>query len=237
MLKQFTSVYGEFEYELALEKRRTIAIHVNPDQSVTVKAPLKAKENEVEEFVRSRLRWILKHQRRYAEHKPKPPKKYIAGEGFHYLGCEYKLQVQNAGGDERICIQDDTLAVFSRRPQSQLYTQQLLEHWYKRESRRIFKEQLDLCSERFVPDNPPALAIRRMSSRLGSYSLRTHRVCLNLNLIKTEKKHIDYVIIHELCHITHLSHDEKFYALLTQYLPQWKQLETELESALLEMGC
>ena len=59
---------------------------------------------------------------------------------------------------------------------------------------------------------------------------------MNLNLIKTDRKHIDYVIIHELCHITHLSHDEKFYALLTQYLPEWKQLETELESALLKMG-
>ena len=83
---------------LLLEKRRTIAIHVKPDQSVTVKAPLKAKENEVEEFVRSKLRWILKHQRRYAEHKPRPPKKYIDGEIFHYLGAEYKLKVQDAAG-------------------------------------------------------------------------------------------------------------------------------------------
>ena len=75
----------------------------------------------------------------------------------------------------------------------------------------------------------------RLRSRLGSYSPKTHRICLNLELIKVEKKHIDYVIIHEICHITHLAHNKDFYDLLTRYLPEWKQLETELESYLLQI--
>jgi len=237
MLKQFISVYGNIEYDLMREKRRTIVIHVHPDQSVSVKAPLNAKSDTIEEFVASKIRWIIKHQRHYAAHKPGPPKKFADGEIFHYLGKEYKLRLYNNTGErERVSLDGETISVYSRRPQSSIYARQMLESWYKRQAQKIFKEQLNLCANRYVPDNQPDLAIRHMKSRLGSYSPKTHRVCLNLKLIMVSKKHIDYVIIHELCHITHLSHDKKFYALLSRYLPKWKQLETELESTLLRIG-
>ena len=55
----------------------------------------------------------------------------------------------------------------------------------------------------------------------------------NRELIKAATRHIDYVIIHELCHITHRKHSRPFYELLASKLPQWQRLKAELELSLL----
>ena len=75
--------------------------------------------------------------------------------------------------------------------------------------------------------------VRRMTRRRGSYSRKTKRVVLNQDLIKAATRHIDYVIVHELCHMTHKSHSRAFYDLLAAKLPQWQRLKIELELSLL----
>ena len=79
----------------------------------------------------------------------------------------------------------------------------------------------------------PGLMIRQMTRRWGSYSRKTNRVILNRELIKAATRYIDYVIVHELCHITHKEHSRAFYDLLAAKLTQWRQLKTELELSLL----
>lgn len=233
MTKQFTYLNISFDYDLLLEKRRTMIIEVKRDQSVIVKAPLHVKEDKIQEFIQHKILWILKHRRHYAKFKAAVPREYADGEVFRYLGRDYELQVQDAEGDERVCMQDNKLTVFSRRPYSRLYTRNLLDAWYKREAARVFTEQLRAGAARFNLPEVPKLAIRKMTSRLGSYSTQTHRVCLSFDLIKVDLKLIDYVVIHELCHITHHAHNRDFYDLLSGYLPEWERLETELEHSLL----
>jgi len=209
MLKQFTYEQIAFDYHLTLEKRRTIAIHVYPDQSVTVKAPLRAKEHKIHGFIQSKVRWVLKHQLHFANFRPLPPKAYISGENFRYLGKNYKLRVRHTAKEERVVLQEGTLTVFSFLTAHRARTRMLLDNWYAEQAWEIFQRRLRVCSALFFLKQPPDLAIRRMTSRWGSYSSRTHRICLNLDLIKTSRKHIDYILIHELCHITHGAHNKK----------------------------
>jgi len=233
MLKQFTHEQIAFDYRLKLEKRRTIAIHVHPDQSVTVKAPLRAKPHKIHNFIQSKADWVLKHQRYFARVKTHPPKAYISGDTFSYLGRSYKLRVRHTTQKERVLRQEGTLTVYSFLKIHRARTRKLLDQWYAERARAVFQERLRVCAARFSIDEPPALAIRRMTSRWGSYSSRTHRICLNLELIKAPKKHIDYILIHELCHITRGAHNKAFYKLLSTHLPEWKKLKAELESSLL----
>jgi len=233
MTKEFTYLNITFNYDLITEKRRTLVVEVKPDQSVIVKAPLHMKTDQIHEFLLHKIRWIIKHRHRFAKFNPATPKEYVNGENFRYLGGDYQLRVLEADGNEHLCIQENMLMLFSRRPHSSLYTRNLLDEWYAQEASRIFAEQLIHCTALFRISKLPKLAIRRMTSRLGSYSATTNRVCLNINLIKVTRTLIDYVVIHELCHITQHAHNRDFYNLLGSYLPQWEQLETELECALL----
>jgi predicted metal-dependent hydrolase len=232
MQKRFTYEQVAFDYDLTLEARKTLAITVHPDQSVRVKAPLHATEEKVNGFLQRKFRWVLKHQRYFARFKPRARKEYISGETFRYLGRNYKLLIRKAEEQERVSLQQGTLTVFSLFPQNRLHTKKLLDAWYAGKARQHFAERLDHCTAQFSLKNRPGLVIRSMTRRWGSYSRKTGRICLNLALIKASRHQIDYVLTHELCHITHTAHDKAFYRLLSSHLPEWKKVKTELEQSL-----
>lgn len=229
MQKCFTYDRITFEYRLTLEARRTISVDVLPDRSVRVKAPLHATEEKVDSFLQRKCLQILKYQRYFAQFKPQMPREYVSGETFRYLGRNYKLLVRKTANPERVSLQHGTLTVFSLYPQKRLHTQELLVAWYAEKARQCFGERLKLCTLQFAPKDPPTLGIRRLTKRWGSYSHKTNKIWLNLDLIKASKKQIDYVLTHELCHVTHTAHDKAFYSLLSSHLPDWKHVKEQLE--------
>ena len=97
----------------------------------------------------------------------------------------------------------------------------------------MFSDRLTACFSLFGYKELPALVVRRLNKRWGSYLHRTNRIILNQELIKAATRHIDYVIAHELCHIRFRHHGREFFSLLKSVLPQWEELKTELELKLL----
>ena len=222
-----------FDYTLILEKRKTISISVFPAKTIVVKAPAKASPDQIHDFLRRRIRWILKQQRYFAQFKPLPEKTYVSGETFRYRGRSYKLLVRKSNNREYVSLQYGVLNVFTSTPEERNHTKTLLEEWFRIKAHKVFYERLSVCFSLFNFTDMPGLMVRPMKRRWGSYSHRTNRVILNLELIKARTRYIDYVIIHELCHIVHRKHDRNFYDLLASKVPNWKTLKTELELSLL----
>ena len=85
---------------------------------------------------------------------------------------------------------------------------------------------------RFVQFNlaAPTLEIRRMKSRWGSCT-RAGKITLNLRLMHVAKTEIDYVIVHELCHLVEHNHSKRYYALLDRMLPDWREHRQRLNAA------
>lgn len=235
MRKRFTYEHIAFDYELTLEARKTIAVHVLPDQSVTVNAPLCAMEEKVNAFLQRKVSWILKQRRYFAQFKPRPQKEYVSGETFRYLGRNYKLLVRKTEEQERVSLQQGTMTVFCLSPKDRSHTRQLLNAWYAEKARIHFAERLAVCAAKFARTELPRLGTRRLAKRWGSYSRKTHRIWLNLELIKATRRQIDYVLTHEFCHITHTAHGKAFYRLLSSHLPDWQKVKAELERTLLSV--
>ena len=74
----------------------------------------------------------------------------------------------------------------------------------------------------------PRLSIKTMRTRWGSYSPQAHKINLNLALIYLDNSLIDYVVIHELCHLLELNHSLRFYQLMEKFLPNWYELKQKL---------
>jgi len=222
-----------FDYFLIQEKRKTLAATVYPNQSVVVKAPLEAKAKRIDDFLARKFRWILKQQRYFSTFKPPSKKQYVSGETFRYLGRSYKMVVRETRDIPHVSLQHGTLTVYSCFPKNRLVTKKLLEGWYAEKTKKVFRERLEACFEQFDYKELPKLRIRKVKSRWGSYSPKTHRILLNQSLIQATKPQIDYVIFHELCHITHHNHSKAFYAFLKTKCPNWEKLKTELELRLL----
>ncbi len=220
-------------YCLVRSARKTTAITVEPDRSVTVRAPLAADAASVDRVVQKRAAWIIRQQRFFAQFLPKTPARgFVSGETHLYLGRKYRLRVR-LSEQEEVKLRGGYLYIYTRRPANPEHVQSLLYGWYEAHAQARFAERLTACLDSAVGRSveKPELRIRRMAKRWGS--CRTSGLLtLNLDLIRAPRACIDYVILHELCHLRHPNHSPQFYALLTRTLPDWKALKLRLEQAL-----
>ena len=233
MDRSFTYENVFFDYHLIREERKTVAVSVLPSRAVVVKAPLGASDERIDDYLRRKFRWVLKQKRYFAQFKVQPGRRYVSGETFRYRGRSHKLLIQKTGHHEHVSLQHGTLTVFTSLPKQSPHNKNLLEGWYRERAYKVFPERLGACFDLFGFDGMPGLMIKPMTRRWGSYSHKTNRVILNQELIKAATRHIDYVIIHELCHMKIKQHSHGFYELLASKLPQWRRLKAELELSLL----
>ncbi len=222
------------EFELVRADRATLEIAVLPDGAVVVKSPTEALEGDVLSRVSRRSRWILKQQRYFAQFQPRtPPRRYVGGETHLYLGRQYRLAIE---------IEDvETVKLVSgwfrvTLPQARLSPEnvrRLLEDWYAQKARQRLPERLEQCWQAFPRAglNQPALRIRRMRTRWGSLS-SAGTLSLHPDLVQAPRECVDYVIMHELCHLMHPDHGPEFRRVLERVLPDWERRKTQLEITL-----
>src|SRR5690606_23515004 len=201
-----------------------------PDRSVTVKAPAGSDFAAVEGFLRKRAPWILRKQAEFAALPPRQtPRRYVSGESFQYLGRHYRLKVVE-GEREWVKLARGYLEVTTPRKANTAYVQAQVEVWLRRPAQRHFYERVVALLPRFKPLAlpEPELAVRAMKSRWGSCTGKG-KITLNLHLMRAPKPCIDYVVVHELCHLVEHNHGKGFYALMDRVMPDWRKRREELK--------
>lgn len=214
---------------LRRQERRTLAIHVHRDATVEVRAPIACPLETVLDFVRRRRAWINRQLERMAAYPPVRALQYTHGERHRYLG-EWVALALRQGSPQRGWLVDGRLLLTLRAPGQPARVKRLLEQWYRARASAVFAERLAHWSGhpayRALPR--PSLRLRRMRRRWGSCS--SHGVItLNTCLIERHPELIDYVIVHELCHLRVFDHSARFYALLDAVLPDWRRRRRALE--------
>lgn len=215
-------------YRYSYAKRKTLGISVHPDLTVTVKAPEGTPPEAIREKIRQRGPWIKQAWRDFELYLPKQPvRQYVSGETHRYLGRQYRLKVVEGDVPSVRCLRGYFWVVTT--DTSPVRVEQLLENWYREHARAIFKERLDVCLRMAAREGvqEPMLRIQKMTSRWGSCSEKG-RILLNLELIKAPKDCIDYVIIHELCHLKEKHHGPKFWRLLEKLMPDYEDRRKKL---------
>lgn len=226
--------YGtsRIDYQLQRDNRKLLQISVQPDRSVIVKAPLDATDETIKQCIRKRAAWILRQLRYFRQFEPyTPPRRYVAGETHLYLGRAYRLKL-NPELNQKVHLKDGWFHIPVERDDSER-ARRLLQSWYRQQARRILPPLLDQQWNRMeLGDQPkPRLMIRNMRTRWGSLSA-SGRLTMNLSLLRAPMICIEYVLVHELCHLQHQHHDRDFYKLLTRSMPDWQERKQRLERAL-----
>lgn len=226
--------YGDrsTEYHVAPAARLTskILIHVHPDGVVEVEAPPNRAIAVIQAAVQKRARWIFDNldsandARTYAL-----PREYVGGETHFYLGRRYRLLVReerSAPSSVRLlrgCIEivapvADRAAVKRR-----------LRQWYRVRAQDYFRRRLDhITADIDWLSVTPPMKLVPMEHQWGSCS-PAGSIHLNPALIRAPRHCIDYVLLHELCHLREHNHSKKFYALLEKHNPNWVDTKAELD--------
>ena len=221
---------------------RKVVIKVHPDQRVVATVPNDASEDAISDAMHKRARWIWQSINDFAKQKDTVlHKRYVSGETQFYLGKRYVLkvivdaeQVPNvklSRGKLNVTIKHEVNKDIA--PDSQesrlVKIKPLIDKWYQHKAKAIFHERLaELLPKTTWVTGIPSFRVMAMKKQWGSCSTKGN-LMLNPHLVKAPKECIDYVILHELCHIAEHNHSERFWRLLTQVMPNWKEVKAKLD--------
>lgn len=218
------------DFRLEYSERKSLGITVTPEMEVLVKAPKDTSMEKVKEKIRKKAPWIIKQQSFFLSFQPKTPqRKYISGETHLYLGRQYRLQIE-IGKLESVKLKGKFIVVTAREKSR---TKSLLNEWYLQHARTKFHAVAAPLIDKFKKHKvePSSIVLRDMPTRWGSCTPKG-KIILNPELIKAPKGCIEYVIIHELCHLIHHDHTQKFIDLQTQEMKDWEKWKMKLEKLL-----
>lgn len=220
----------QIAYYLHRADRKSLRIVVTPELTVDVFAPKRAKDDRIREAVKKKAPWIAKTLDKVESHHPLPtPKRYVSGETFVYLGRQYRLKVE-AGSKQPPKLLGRFLWIRVKEKSDTQSVKKAVKAWYRKRAHETLGRYMEKCctiaSRHGVPE--PLLAIRAMRRRWGSCST-AGRVTLNVNLVQVPVHCIEYVIMHELCHLKHNNHSREFYSLLTRCQPDWRKRKEMLD--------
>lgn len=220
----------KIDFRLEYSSRKSLGITVTPDLDVLVKAPVDAPLDTIKEKLRKKAAWILKQQNFFLSFHPKtPPKKYVSGETHLYLGRQYRLKVIDSQ-IETVKLKGKFIEVSTP---DKSKTKQLVQNWYLQLAKMKFHLFAQPLIDRFKKYNvePSSIVLRDMPTRWGSCTPKG-KIILNPELIKAPKGCIEYVIIHELCHLIHHDHTQKFIDLQSKEMQDWEKWKEKLEKLL-----
>lgn len=232
MIKKFT--YGNFnlDYILTYSDRKSMAIIVHPSMRVEVKVPNVATEDEINKFLKSKYVWMNSKLEFFKKFNLDiSEKKYISGSDVLFLGKQYKLLVNSGESNSVIKDGNEIILTTTSDTTDSGNNLNILNIFYHREAEKVFKRRFRACLKLFPAEylNSVSFKVRKMNKRWGSYQASKNNILLNLELIKADRQCIDYIIVHELCHIKHKTHNKEFYKTLSLKVPNYESIENKLE--------
>ena len=220
----------QIPYRLHCADRKRLRIVVSPELTVDVFAPNSASGEQVQAAIKKKAPWIVRTLDKLEGYHPLPmPTRYLSGETMVYLGRQYRLKVEN-GSKQPAKLLGRFLWVWVEDKTDAQYIKKSVDAWYRKRAYETLGRYMEKCyriaSRHGVQE--PIMVIRLMRRRWGSCS-PSGRITLNVNLVKVPVHCIEYVIIHELCHLINHNHSKAFYSLLTRCLPDWSQRKEALD--------
>ncbi len=202
---------------------------VPPNGEVKVSAPLFVSDNDIADFIKSRKEWILEKQRLISENKINPKLKYTTGETHQLWGNHYKLQLIKNDTIKNVVVDDEKSIIYLPVPKRSTIEKRknILDEFYRKELQAAIPPVLDKCTK-IVGRIPQSVTVRKMKN--WGNCKQDGRITLNLNLAKKDEICLEYVMIHELCHLIEFNHGKNFKKLMDEFCPNWREIKKILNA-------
>ena len=224
--------FGELSvtYEVVRCARRTLGVVVSPDGRVEVRAPYNVSQDSIVAFAERTKPWIFKHLTRYKQ--AYAPRSFVNGESLPYLGKQYKLRIISDDAATFPVLTGSSLRIYVARGLGDEVqceaVRQALGAWYATQAQQILVARLNELAVR-LGACPKAVKVKHQVCRWGSCTAQGV-INLNLQLVMAPPEVIDYVLVHELCHLRVRSHQREFWEEVARYDPEYKKHRKWLRS-------
>ena len=201
-----------------------------PTGRLRVSTPLRTSSEMLRLFLLTKLGWIKRHIRQFEEQERESPREYLPGESHYYAGRRYLLNIIEQQGRHRIDFKNHKeLNLYISPGADAQQRARLLQQWYRRQLRAQIPPLLEKWQKK-LGVKAAHWGIKHMRTKWGSCNPAARRIWLNLELAKKPKACLEYILVHELVHLLEPTHNERFVALMDQYLPAWRSHRDLLNS-------
>jgi predicted metal-dependent hydrolase len=205
---------------------KTLKIQVYPHGGVEVVAPPSTRAKTIEAFVAEHSDWINKTKRQFASLRPPEP---TLPDCIELKALNEKVPVHFSIADKAVAREQHGILNIQAPALEGKICWPLLQNWLKKRAKKYLPE-LCLQTGKAIDLNPHKVHIRLQKTRWGSCSSRG-TINLNAALLLRNPAEVHYVIIHELCHLRHMNHSQRYWKTVGQHVPDWKSLDKNLNEA------
>ena len=213
------------EYTITKKKIKNFIIRIYPDLRIAISVPLHASSKDIENFIQSKKEWIettLKKIEIAKENKNNLKENIIRI-------LSKKIEKKIIESDlERIRLTDTSIYIYSKDIDNTKIEKKLLE-WKVEKLKVILDEYLEKYTK-LLNTNINYYQIKKLSSAWGIYHKKENYITFNFDLIEKDIECIEYVVLHELCHIFYMNHQKNFWTLVEKYMPDYKIRRKNLKS-------
>lgn len=204
---------------------RSLRLTITPKGAIKVSIPVQVGDAEVLSFLNKKSEWILTHLTRIESLQASTPLDYSR---IAFLGVSYPVERHTSNIAPRIVLDpENTIHLFLKPGTPPEKLEAIVDAFYRKELKKLV-EPLVQEWETVLGVNAKEICYKRMKTRWGTCNVVEHRIWINTELAKYAFPCIEYIVVHELCHLLERGHGQAFKALMDKHLPHWKNLRHEL---------
>lgn len=212
------------EYQITRKRIKNFILRIYPDLKIAVSAPISASDRDIEKFISSKREWIEKTLEKIKSRQENL--KVKKEKGINILGREVELRIISSDL-KRIRLTENSLYIYTNES-SKSFIEKILLDWKIEKLKEILEKYLEKYTT-LLETKIDYYKIKKLSSAWGIYHKRENYISFNFDLIEKEESLIEYVVLHELCHIFHLDHQKGFWSLVEKYMPDYKERRKKLK--------
>lgn len=195
-----------------------------------MRAPFGKDDREIQRLVLDKASWILKKQKEYRETIPEVTRpSFKENTTLPYLGANYPLKINKGQNNDGINLVDRKFVIESKSTKiTSNRLKKLYDNWLREKSQSLYEDKVEKHSKK-LGVRIKRIAIKNLRNRWGSLT-NSGVINLNLNLIKAPEDIIDYIVLHELCHLKIKEHSHHYWDLVRKYVPDYQDKEDWLRA-------
>jgi predicted metal-dependent hydrolase len=213
---------GEIAVDVIRKDIKNVHLSVHPPTGrVRISAPERMKLDTIRVFAISKLGWIKKQQKRVQEQERETPREYLDRESHYVWGKRYLLDVVEQDRSPGVELKHHKMLLRVRSGSNKLIKEAILHKWYREQVKSAAPPMLEKW-QRLMGVEAEGFFVQRMKTKWGSCNTRRCTIRLNSELAKKPLECLEYVVVHELVHLIERKHNQRFLALMDQFMPKWK---------------
>jgi len=231
MNTSYTYMEQTIEYHIIYKKRKSLGIYIDVYGNIELRVPRDATVVQIQQMLENKWPWIIKNQLEMKEKtKGFKEKEYQEGEQFLYLGSGYPIRIveDDELKSEHIDFTGIELMIYVKIHDEEKI-QKLLKRFYYQQCKALVQKRINLNQSKFKM-KPRGFKISNNKKTWGTCN-SDRELTFNWKLAMAPIEVIDYIVIHEMCHMVHLNHDRSFWRLVGKFMPDYESRQMWLSQS------